>query len=268
MRLASVAGAAVLLAVGSAWAAEGDSLTVTGDGVNVRNGPSTSDRVIMRVYRGREAIEIARDGEWVRVELAGSGGQEGWIHSSLLAPAGGAAATAPSPAPDEAVAADTPRPAAPAPPEPAGTRPGGAEGVAAGEQADVPELGETSPPAGGTGPDVAAVEVRDGAGGIEPAAGPDAGGPELDRFRESVTYLNSRALQVAGVDLFTEVEVVDEQTVMVGITDAWTTVPPAGQRSYLNTLVDRWSAANGGVAPVSVRIVDEEGEVLAEQSGP
>ena len=93
-------------------------------------------------------------------------------------------------------------------------------------------------------------------------------GPELDRFKESVTYLNSRALQVAGVNLFTEVEAVDEQTVMVGITDAWTTVPPAGQRSYLNTLVDRWSAANDGAAPVNVRIVDDEGEVVAEQSGP
>ena len=90
MRLASLAAATALLVAASVEAAPGDPLTVTGDGVNVRSGPSTSAAILLRVYRNQEAIELGRDGEWVRVELAGTAGQEGWIHGSLLSgPSGG-----------------------------------------------------------------------------------------------------------------------------------------------------------------------------------
>ena len=71
MRLAWVAWAVALLAAGSVFAASGDPLVVTGDGVNVRTGPGMENRIMMRLYRDREVVEIAREGEWVRVEIAG-----------------------------------------------------------------------------------------------------------------------------------------------------------------------------------------------------
>ncbi|MGH6912433.1 MAG: hypothetical protein ACREH3_01845, partial [Geminicoccales bacterium] len=123
--------------------------------------------------------------------------------------------------------------------------------------------------AGQAGPD---------AGSVAEAAG-DPGGPEmapsavaehaggLEQFRETVQYLNGRALQVAGVDLFTEVEAVAGDTVQVGTTAAWASMPAAGQESYLNTLLDRWLAARGG-GPASVRIVDPGGRVVLEKSRP
>lgn len=260
MRLASVACAVALLAAASAFGASGDPLVVTGDGVNVRLGPGTDNRIVMRVYRNQEAVEIARDGEWVRVEIADSGGQEGWIHGSLLAP-GQAAPTATVQAPVRAPSAV--QPAA----EPA-QREGDAAVAEAAPRADLPDREATALPDQDAAAGRAEVQADLVDSPVEPAAGPAVARAEVNRFKESVSYLNSRALQVAGVDLFTEVEAVDQQTVAVGITDAWQTVPPAGQRSYLNTLVDRWSAANGGESPVNVRIIGPEGEVLVEQSGP
>jgi hypothetical protein len=70
---------------GGALAATGDTLIVTGNGVNVRYGPSTSAKVRMRVYRDQLVTELERQGDWVRAEIAGSDGASGWIHSSLLA---------------------------------------------------------------------------------------------------------------------------------------------------------------------------------------
>lgn len=76
---------AVLLLAASVLAATGDALVVTGDGVNVRAGPSSDAAVRMRVHRDQQVIELQREGSWVRAEIAGTDGQEGWIHSSLLA---------------------------------------------------------------------------------------------------------------------------------------------------------------------------------------
>lgn len=101
----------------------------------------------------------------------------------------------------------------------------------------------------------------------EPAASPDAAElAGVRRFQASVDYLNQRAQQVAGVDLFTGVESAGAGAVQVNTTDAWHTMPPAGQRSYLNTLVARWAAAKGGAEPVSVRIVGPDGSVVMEKT--
>jgi hypothetical protein len=81
---------ALLLLGASALAATGDALIVTGNGVNVRAGPSSDAAVRMRVHRDQQVIELQREGSWVRAEIAGTDGEEGWIHSSLLAPAGAA----------------------------------------------------------------------------------------------------------------------------------------------------------------------------------
>jgi uncharacterized protein YgiM (DUF1202 family) len=76
---------ALLLLAGAALADTGDALIVTGDGVNVRAGPSEDAAIRMRVHRDQQVIELQREGDWVRAEIAGTDGQEGWIHSSLLA---------------------------------------------------------------------------------------------------------------------------------------------------------------------------------------
>ncbi|MEM7021279.1 MAG: SH3 domain-containing protein [Pseudomonadota bacterium] len=88
---------AVLLAT-PAVAAVGDVLIVTGDGVNVRVGPSGDSAIRLRVSRDRQVIELQREGSWVRVEISGTTGQEGWIHSSLLAEPSEAAASGGVPA--------------------------------------------------------------------------------------------------------------------------------------------------------------------------
>jgi hypothetical protein len=200
MRLGILALAGLVLSGGTAWAADGDTLVVTGSRVNVRAGPGTHAEVMTQVVRDQQVVERGREGEWVMVEILGGGVEGwGWIYGSLLEPAPATATTVAAP---------------------------------------------------------------------EPAAGPSAGDlAGVRQFRASVDYLNKRALQVAGVDLFTGVEPAGGGAVRVSTTDAWGTMPPAGQRSYLNTLVDRWMAAKGS-PPASVQIVDPNGNVIMEKAGP
>jgi hypothetical protein len=105
---------------------------------------------------------------------------------------------------------------------------------------------------------------------VTPAAGPTdaADAAELARFRDSVDYLNSRSTSVAGVDLFDGVKAVGNGVVQVGATDAWSSLPPGNQQSYVNTLLDRWAAARGYDGPLAVQIVDPDGKVLMESKRP
>ena len=220
---------ALSLLAGAALADTGDALLVTGNGVNVRAGPSEDAAIRMRVHRGQQVIELQREGSWIRAEIAGTGGQEGWIHSSLLAaPAEEAdqAETVP-PAP-----AEGPRTAAPSP-----------EQAPASREQNVPLQ-------------------------IEPAAGPDRDVGELARFRETVSYLNERASVLAGANLFAEVKPGPEGTMQVVTTDAWSSLPPAGRQSYANTLLDRWAAAKVSAGPAILQIVDPSGEVVMEKTEP
>ena len=217
-------GAALVLAwwlAAPALAATGDALIVQGDGVNVRAGPSGDAPVRMRVHRHQQVIELQREGRWVRAEIAGTDGQEGWIHSSLLAPPDG------TPATGESVAIEPP---AAAPERPA--------------QAEIVPLQ------------------------VEPAAGPDRGLGELAQFRETVSYLNRRALALAGADLFAEVKPGPGGVMRVVATDNWSTLPPAGRQSYANTLLDRWAAAKVSAGPVVLQILDPSGEVVMEKTQP
>jgi hypothetical protein len=285
--LLSLGGLALgaLLAAGSlagkaALAAAGDTLVVTGDAVNLRFGPSTNTRIRQRVSRDQRVMELQREGEWVRVELVDGDGREGWIHGSLLAPPDGEPLAAAPPAvapppgvqpserPAEAVAA-APAEAAPAPTGGQGADPESTEGVATapGEVAVIaPEAAtrEALPAVGQPAAPTAGAPAT-----IEPAAAPPQDeAAELARFRASVEYLNSRALSVAGVDLFTEVEPAGNGVVQVAATEAWSSIPPGGQQSYANTLLDRWAAARGYGGPVSVQIVDPSGQVLLERTRP
>jgi len=226
MRLASFAIGLVLLG-GPALAATGDALIVTGNGVNVRAAPSGDAAIRMRVYRDQQVIELQREGSWVRAEVAGTDGQEGWIHSSLLAyPDGGE--------PPDQTLVRAPSDVAPSTP---------ADDDSAAGEGDVPLQ-------------------------VEPAAGPDAAPGELARFRETVSYLNERAVAIAGADLFSEVKPGAEGVVQVVATEAWSTIPPAGRQSYANTLLDRWAAAKEGAGPVAVQIIDPNGEVVMEKTQP
>lgn len=256
------------LAGKAALAAAGEMLVVTGDGVNVRFGPNTNTRIRQRVARGQQVMELQREGEWLRVEIVGSDGSEGWIHSSLLAPPGAEALAAGSPATGAVQALE--RPAATATAAPAPVPPAAADeepAFAAGQVVAItPEAattgGETLPAVGRP-----ALPAANEPAAIAPAAAPQRDdSAEVARFRQSVDYLNSRAVSVAGVDLFTDVESAGSGVVQVAATKAWSSIPPAGQESYANTLLDRWAAARGYGGRASVQIVAPDGQVLLERS--
>jgi uncharacterized protein YraI len=229
MRCMAVAVVGILLLSGPALGAAGDVLTVTGDRVNVRSGPGTEHAIIRQVSRHQRLIEIARQGDWVHAEVVGAEGAEGWVHASLVAPASNE-----SPVPQ------------------ATTGPASVAGEAA------PPLQEAT--------DAAAREP----GPLAPetvAPGP-AEPVDLQRFRDTVAYLNSRSMLIGGAELFTEVEPLGGGAVQVGAGEAWASIPPAGQRSYAVTLLDRWAAATGRSGEVKVQIVDDAGQVLMEESRP
>lgn len=126
------------------------------------------------------------------------------------------------------------------------TQPSAPEGAGAGQRADgAPELAAVAPAT---------------------APSPDES-PELAKFNANIQYLNRRAMDAAGADLFSGVEAAGDGVVHVSTTPAWENVPAAGQRSYLNSLLDLWIVAQEGSGPAIVRIVDPSGRVLLEKSG-
>ena len=97
IRKALAFGAVFLLHAVSTLAAPGDKLYIQKNDVNVRTGPGTSNPVLLTLGKGHELIEFARQGEWVNVGVARSGGKDGWINASLVAaasPGGGSVAPA------------------------------------------------------------------------------------------------------------------------------------------------------------------------------
>ena len=233
MRYRAFAVAGTLLLSGPALGAAGDDLTVIGDNVNVRSGPGTEHAVQRQVFQAQRLVEIKRQGDWVHAEIADAGGAEGWIHASLVAPSG-------EPAAPEATA-------------------GPAPDTGAAERAQ--ELGNLADAAAvGSGP--LAPQA------IAPSAAAVVDAVDMQRFRDSVAYLNSRSMLVGGSELFTEVEPLGGGAVQVGASDAWASLPPAGQRSYASALLDRWSAASGRSEQVKVQIVDDGGRVILEESRP
>lgn len=233
MHRAAVVGSCIALIARLALAAPGDGLVVTGDVVNVRAGPGTEYQVQLQVHRNQPAVELAREGEWVQVELAGRG-EEGWIHQSLLEVSSRAQPSA-APAMPEAPAA---------PPETARNT---------GELAR-PSVQEPGP---------SALPSEDGAR-PEPSSESEA----LARFRSSVDELNARAQALAGVELFTGAEPAGSGTVQVQVTEAWNLVPEAGQESYTNALFGHWQAVADGPEPLRLQMVDPSGTVVIEKSGP
>jgi SH3-like domain-containing protein len=252
MRRMAFAFACILLS-GPALGATGDVLTVLGDRVNVRSGPGTDSGVVMQVVRNQRVVEIGRQGDWVHVEIGGAGGANGWIHDSLVA-SPHRETRARSPAPDSAAHQAATAPAATA--GPAANAPAPAEVP---EDLSDASVARPEPLATAAAPPGAAEALAPGAAGAIKAV-------DLQRFRDSVAYLNSRSESLAGVDLFGAVEPLGGGTVQVGATDAWASIPPAAQRSYASALLERWAAATGRADQVKVQIVDAAGQVLMEKS--
>jgi uncharacterized protein YgiM (DUF1202 family) len=233
MRHMAFAVAGSLLLSGPALGAAGDVLSVIGDRVNVRAGPGTEHGVLRQVSREQRLVEIERQGDWVHAEIAGAGGADGWIHTSLVTPSG---------APRTQAAVEPP--------------------AAAGRAAPGEQLGTLTDAAAAADARPLAPEP------IEPGAGIGVDVVDLQRFRDSIAYLNSRSTLVGGSELFTGVEPLGGGAVRVGASETWATLPPAGQRSYASTLLDRWAAATGRSEQVKVQIVDDGGRVLMEESRP
>jgi hypothetical protein len=255
MRFTSLATGLLAVLGGAALAAEGDELVVTGDGVNLRSRPEAGAPVLLQIYRDESAVELAREGDWVRVRLP-ERDTAGWIHGSLVTRADGQPSTQPA-VPAVPVQPNAPAASAPAP-APAATTP-------ARPAPATPT--EPAPPAG-PGTSAEGPTIADGEKELAVVGAPGSEAA-LASFRNAVTYLNERALAAAGVELFVDVKV-DESggLAQVVATEAWNVVPEGGRQSYLNTLLDRWSAAVGSGRPARVEIVDESGRWLAERSTP
>ena len=97
--LLRTAGALCIVIPLAASAAPGDSLYALGNNVNVRSAPSMSAEVIIQVNLGHKLIEFRRQGEWVEVGVARTGGKSGWVHSNLVGAVspGGATVAPPDP---------------------------------------------------------------------------------------------------------------------------------------------------------------------------
>ena len=93
--------------------------------MNVRAGPESGARILLQVNRDEPAVELGREGDWVRVRLPDRD-TAGWIHGSLLTTVGQPAAAGAPAASPPARPRREPAPAAAraAPAPPARARPG------------------------------------------------------------------------------------------------------------------------------------------------
>ncbi len=278
MRLA-IAATSLTICIGSvvslpgmASAAEGDLWEVNSTNVNVRSGPSTNTDVLITVNPGDKIVEIAAKGEWFYADFPDQS-KRGWIYGPLLVKpgTGEVAAKATAPAPTETAAptqASVPTPKAtapapaqkPAPSKQAAAAPAPTPVAQSDDQVASPEPSaaqqpspEPSPPQG------APTKTAAASTGGEPAA--------VKTFRETVAELNERAVSVAGINLFSDVRSAGGGAIQVLATETWSSVPEAGQSSYMNALFDRWQSMAGGLGPLSLQIVDPSGEVMMERSG-
>lgn len=242
MRLAFVAASLTALAGVTIWpaspinAAEGDLWSVDRQNINIRSGPSTNTEVLMTINPGETIVEIAAKGDWFFVEFPDHN-KRGWIFGELLtSPQASRAAAASAPAPQAPVVESTEQPIITEAPAPA---------VTANTQTATQPDAVT---------EAAAVPVNN-----EPAA--------VKSFRDTVSELNDRAVSVAGIELFNDVRSTGGGGVQVLATETWARVPEAGQSSYMNALFDRWQSVANGLGPLSLQIVDPNGQVMMERSG-
>ncbi|MGI9433486.1 MAG: SH3 domain-containing protein [Geminicoccaceae bacterium] len=239
--------AIALLLIEDATAAQGDRWSISRENVNVRAGPSTNAEIVMTVDSGEAVVELAAKGEWFFVEVPKLN-KQGWVYRPLLAPHGSVAAV-----PQKPVAAPASSPSAETS---STTRAATLEAPSATATGQVESTAPADAPAAQAVPvQTAAVDRNE-----EPAA--------VKSFRETVVELNDRAVSVAGINLFTDVRSTGGGGVQVLATETWTSVPEAGQSSYMNALFERWQSMASGLGPLALQIVDPNGEVVMERSAP
>jgi putative chitinase len=68
--------------------AKGDTLVVTGDNVNLREGPSTDAAVLATLSRGFQVSEVSRNGDWVEVVTIADNPVGGYMSAQFLAAPG------------------------------------------------------------------------------------------------------------------------------------------------------------------------------------
>ncbi len=250
--------AANLLAGGAAVAGEGARLRVIGSNVNLRAEPGLTAPVLGRVQQDQTVVEQTRQGAWLLVAIDGGAGRQGWIHSSRLQPLAPTPVVIAADAKPPVAADDAPAPAAaPEAPAPAPAPLPAAVEPAPAAADDQPAFDPKALPAEA---EIAVPVAAGAAGAVDPA--------RVENFRKTLAFLNQRALTVAGIELFDQVAPVGAGTVQVSTTEAWAKVPPTGQRSYLNTLLDQWAAAKADGGPAGVVLVDAAGMVLMEKTKP
>lgn len=270
----------LLLSGETVLAASGDPWRIAGDHVNLRRAPTTSAEIKLQLNRDIQVIERSRQDDWYQVEIIGRVSVLGWVHQSLLRsdrsiePAVGTPSNdqpelavrkalsvkprKPFIAPDEEAIIDEMlnyvKRRKKLPKEPITPRVGqsGREIIGPvpirkpGDQSRVP------------------TELVLASSGVLDISDPEA----METFRDSVSYLNNRAWSVAGIKLFSEIEPIGGGVVQVKTTNDWYEVPTIGQKSYLNTLLDRWSSAKADGGPAGIMLVDAAGELLMHQTKP
>ncbi len=253
MKLAIVALAMATFLGTAGWsldqavAAQGDRLSVSRQNVNIRSGPSTNADILMVINAGEDMVEIAQKGEWVYVDFPNLN-SKGWIYGPLLdtPPAAGTASAGAGGELTNVAAANQITPATPPPADQAPTS-------QPAPQAESPSRA-LAPAAPAPAPEqVAAIPP-----GEEPAA--------VKTFRDTVVELNERAVSVAGINLFTDVRSIGGGGVQVLATETWTSVPEAGQESYMNALFERWQSMATGLSPLTLQILDPIGNVVMQRS--
>ncbi len=283
---------AMLFSAGPAVSASGDRWAIAGDNVNLRRGPGPGHEIKRQLSRNHDVIERGQEGEWHHVEVIGANGLLGWVHRSLLEVSGRTAERKPE-VQSPAMALD-PSPKAPVEVREAFKGKPVAVPETAAEFADPDAVLEEmrgyvkrreklpkdpmTPSVGHSGREIIRpVPIRNpGDQSRIPtelvlASSTEVAGIDIEameHFRDSVSYLNSRAWSVAKIKLFSEIEPIGGGVVQVKTTDDWFEVPKIGQTSYLNTLVDRWSSAKADGAPAGVMLVDPKGSLLMHQTKP
>ncbi len=269
---------------GTAIADPGDSWRIAGNAVNLRRAPTTTGEIKRQLNEGTQVVERNRQGDWYEVELSTQKDLIGWVHRSLLTARRKVKLAARPKATEQPIQAIRPAIRQTNIPEPSPTFVAPDEDVVIEEMLSYVKRRKQLPKE--------PVKPRVGQSGREiispvPIRKPgdqsrvptelvlassdilDIGDPEaMETFRNSVSYLNSRAWSVAGIKLFSEIEPVGGGVVQVKTTDEWFEVPAIGQTSYLNTLLDRWSSAKADGGPAGIMLVDAKGDLLMHQTKP
>lgn len=86
----------------TAFATPGDWHFVQSDGVKVRSAPDDEAAVVMTLNKGHKLFEWRRQGGWIKVNIYGAIGKEGWVELKFIGPRPPGEKPPPPPAPEPA----------------------------------------------------------------------------------------------------------------------------------------------------------------------